>query len=118
MILPFQLDLPEDTLPSYDQVVKKGMSLEFDQIYAQRDEILKRFGQNRTLDNSASRGLSYNPSHTTRKEIFRSQNLTPSYADIQDRSFIKDQSAISWDNQQEKNVVSAMIQKKKKDKKD
>lgn len=51
MILPFQLDLPEDTLPSYDQVVKKGMPIEFDQVYAQRDSILKRFGQNRSVEN-------------------------------------------------------------------
>jgi hypothetical protein len=33
MIIPFQLDLPKDTDPSFNQISRKGMNLNFEDIY-------------------------------------------------------------------------------------
>ena len=37
MIIPFQVDLPEDTSPTFDQVLKKGMALDFQDMYTLRN---------------------------------------------------------------------------------
>lgn len=110
MIIPFQVELPEDTSPSFDQVVKKGMALDFETIYNLRQGILNTF-ENYEKQTSLMERTKVN---VNLKEKMGTFVISPNLVEA-DKSLILEKSKMSSLTINDKSFVTALIQKKKTD---